>query len=769
MATSEYSHLPDLPPLAAFARRWGRRLAILAAVLLAAFVVLELTAGLLLPRRSTRYLLKGQSEGQAAWIDNQFFPYRFYAGRMAPSPLPVVARKKPEPGTLRVCLLGGSAAMGGTEPAFGIGRLMELLLRHRYPGHSVEVVQMAFDGANSHVLREAARDLKRLRPQAVVVLAGNDEVAGPYGPASGLGRWHHSATLARLMVLFSRTRQSQLFMALVNRLFPARVDLDVWRSQEPISLRGRMSPDDPRLQTAFRSFHRNLSSILRQAADASPVVIVSTVPVNLRDCAPFSTIFPEDESIAQEVRENLRAAIAAEAATNLVDAARLYAKVIRRHPAHAEALFRAGRMALNEHRIAEANALFSRARDVDALRLRADSTINAIIRQDAARNNVSLFDAEALFKVHSPQGIPGHELFLDHIHFTFDGNYLLALALIHRMEFLQAFEPEPSGSVSGPETLAGELLYDPWGKTRQLDTVINRLVRAPFRRQLNHAETLARLTREKSHWESRVAAISPDNTRTIFERRRTAHPDDPWLAAWVARYLVTLDRPVEAEAAAHTAYQHWPHRYEIRGLLALTQSLQGQDAEKGITLICGKSGRDNGYFDVEQAIAIGRGQLKHNGYDAVRPWLEYALERDPWNSEAAIALAKTLYHLNESMQSVQLLQSAVQRNPDNPLLWEELGSLYCVLGRWGMATRCYEKSEQIAPYRYERFLKWAEALYRLRQFSRARRPIQRYLEAIPDDPEGLALQEKIKANLPTEPEEEQEPEEEKKPQRFPWE
>jgi len=751
-----------------FCLRWLRRLGITIGVLLALLVVLEGASYLFYPGYSTRFLLDGESDGAPAWIDNQFFPYRFTPARLAKASLPIVALKSPTEETLRVCLLGGTAAMGEPDPSFGIGRQLELMLQSRYPNHTIEIIDMSLRGGNTHVLREVARDLEQLKPNAIVVLTGNEEVSGPYGPASDLGRLHHSAHIARLMTLFSRTQVSQLFRSIRNRLSPAQRDLDAWRNQEPISLKGRMDPRDPRLKTVFRSFRQNLNAILEMASEASPVVIVCTVPVNLRDCAPFSTSYLSDETSAQRVREELRAAITAEAATNRIEAARLYGKIIRRNPSHAEALFRAARMALRENHTAEAAALFSRARDTDALRLRADSRLNAIIRDCATENKVSLLDAEALFAIRSPQGIPGHELFLDHIHYSFDANYLLASALLDRMEFLQAFSPRPNGTVPNSAAMASELLYSPWGRADQLDSMIEQQIHTPFRHQLNNAQTLARLNKEKNQWDARVKAISQINTQTIFARRQASRPDDSWLAARTAWYLLLANAPPRAEGVAEVAYTNWPHRYDIRALLALSRALQGEDAKEGIQLIRGKDPY-TGYYDINRAIDIGLQLLEKKKVVEARPWFEYALARDPWNSEAAIALAKTLYQLDESAESVELLQHSIKQNPDNPLLWEELASLYCLAGKWNLATECFLKSEEIAPYRYERLFKWANALVRLRQYGRALGPLKRYLAAIPDAPEGLALQAQILSNLPPRPESLPEPLKASPSKNFPWE
>jgi len=793
----------ELPPWAAFLLRQFKRLGLALLLLALAGLLLELLSPLLFPGRPTRFLVPGETDGQPAWTENPFFTYRFYPGRLAPAPLPVVALQSPPEGTIRICLLGGSAAMGMPEPAFGLPRQLELMLQHRYPGHAIEVLPLGFDGANSHVLREIARDLTRLRPDAVVVLTGNDEVAGPYGPATGLGRLHSSSRIARWMVLFSRTRLSQFIADAFHRLFPARVDLEAWRSQEPITLRGRLAPRDPHLKTVERSFRKNLAAILTAAEEASPAVIVCTVPVNLRDCAPFSTSFLANEVTAQEVRESLRAAVEAEAATNRYEATRLYARAIERNPSHAEALFRAARLALNDHRTAEAAALFSRARDADALRLRADSRLNALIRECAADRPASLLDAEALFAIRSPQGIPGRELFLDHIHFSFEGSHLLASALIHRLEFMRAIPAQPAARLPAPAELADDMLYHPWGRAAQTETLIRQQLRAPFRRQLTNPETLARLNDELRHWKERAAAFSPDNTRAVFARRLASRPRDAWLAMRAAWHLLQSGDPARAEAAAEAAYARWPHRFDTRALLALTRSCLGRDARDSLALLCEAPGRC-GYGDIHAAVAIGRELLAMNRPADARPFLDYALQRDPWNSDAAIALAETLHlldginrraalqwqkygnrpnhpyawtlnglldvlrRLEEDQRAVTLLQDAIQRNPRNPLLWEELAVLYTLLGDWKTAHECYTRSEELAPYRYERYLKWAEAMFRLRQYRRAKIQMNRYQTYMPDDPEALALQEQIDAKMPSQPAA-AEPDEDKPARRFPWE
>lgn len=74
-----------------------------------------------------------------------------------------------------------------------------------------------------------------------------------------------------------------------------------------------------------------------------------------------------------------------------------------------------------------ANHHYIKARNLDALRFRPDVPINDTIRSIAKEHTgIHLADAQAVFKNMSPHNTPGRELFLDHVHLNFTGNYHLA-------------------------------------------------------------------------------------------------------------------------------------------------------------------------------------------------------------------------------------------------------------------------------------------------------------------------------------------------------
>ena len=112
----------------------------------------------------------------------------------------------------------------------------------------------------------------------------------------------------------------------------------------------------------------------------------------------------------------------------------------------AECLMKAGRLA-------EARERFELARDLDVLRFRADSRINADHPRGGRRaggcRRPSCRCGAGAGRQSDPDatGIPGGDLFYEHVHLTFDGNYLLARAVFDQvceaLPQLAALEAKP--------------------------------------------------------------------------------------------------------------------------------------------------------------------------------------------------------------------------------------------------------------------------------------------------------------------------------------
>jgi len=477
-------------------------------------------------------------------------------------------------------------------------------------------------------------------------------------------------------------------------------------------------------------------------------------PVNLRDCAPFATAYLKDETKAQEVREIFRAAIKATNDGDLHAAYARYGELLERNPRHAEALFRAATVALELGHVDEAAALYRRAADADALPLRATSTFQQIVRDLATQNHLGLCDADALFCAASTNGIPGHDLFLDHIHYAFPAACDLAADVLRALQDAPAFAARltaPEAPLPARDELAAYLLQNPWGELSVADTLLRQQLSQPFIRQTTHTNALAHLHAVREAAQARVDAIPPLQTHAIFARRKEARPDDLYLSARAAYYLIRIGDAPRAETAARNALALAPHRYDLRALLAFILSAQHKPFAEVLPVLHTPDAHD-GYFHIRYALNVAT-SLETAGHHAqAAEWARYILEQDPCNAGAAIQLARALYQLGEFDASIATLNAATEAVPENPLVWEELCSIYCLTHDWNASTKALNRAERLAPYRYTRLLKLAQAMARLHQYKRAHNALYRYLSVVPEDPDALALQAELADKLPHDPE-----------------
>jgi tetratricopeptide (TPR) repeat protein len=94
-------------------------------------------------------------------------------------------------------------------------------------------------------------------------------------------------------------------------------------------------------------------------------------------------------------------------------------------PGSADSAYKDARAALDRGDTAAAKTQFLRARDLDVVRFRAPSEFNQIIRRVAARTGAIYVPVAETFAGVSPGGIPGSNLFLEHVHPTRAGQALI--------------------------------------------------------------------------------------------------------------------------------------------------------------------------------------------------------------------------------------------------------------------------------------------------------------------------------------------------------
>src|SRR5262249_1499945 len=149
-----------------------------------------------------------------------------------------------------------------------------------------EVINTAVTAINSHVILPIARECAGYEPDLFIAYIGNNEVVGPFGPAGVVGRHSPNLSLIRTNIAVKVTRTGQLIDALLARIGPAREAPQFWGGME-MFVRSQVRATDAALLTTYAHFRQNLDDICRAAAGAGAATILCTVPVNLRECAPF--------------------------------------------------------------------------------------------------------------------------------------------------------------------------------------------------------------------------------------------------------------------------------------------------------------------------------------------------------------------------------------------------------------------------------------------------------------------------------------------------
>ncbi len=149
-------------------------------------------------------------------------------------------------------------------------------------------------------------------------------------------------------------------------------------------LEHQVPPADPRKKLAYDYFRSNLEDILAAAKGSGARVLLSTVAVNLKDCAPFASQQASalDQRQKDQWKQAFEAGMRAQQNQELAGALTNYEAAGQIDASFAELQFRWAECYLNVTNLEQARRHFELARDDDALPFRADSTLNSIIAEE---------------------------------------------------------------------------------------------------------------------------------------------------------------------------------------------------------------------------------------------------------------------------------------------------------------------------------------------------------------------------------------------------
>jgi len=660
--------------------------------------VLELALRIIGLGHHTSFLIAKRIDGKDCVVQNDRFGWTFFGKGLARTPHPfILARNKP-PGTVRIFVLGESAAYGDPQPAFGLPRMLEVLLAARRPQVRFEVVNAAMTAINSHVIVQIAKDCARTQADFWVIYMGNNEIIGPYGAGTIFGPRIPPLALIKLQLVLKTTRLGQAIAGLLDSIRAGRAGAQEWAGLAMFTA-NHIRHDDKRLQIVYSQFRRNLAEILSLGKNAGARLIVSTIGTNLKDCAPFGSMHrPDISQLELEQWQQLyQRAVKAQQATDLGQAIELLNSAARIDPTFADLQYRLGRCYLAIGQTNLAKECLVRARDYDSLRFRADSQLNAIIRGSVIgrqAEGIYLVDAQQCLAAASPAGIEGRELFYEHVHLRFEGNYMLAKAIASQIDQLLPADDTQVADWPTVQDCAKALAFTDWDKYQALTGMLARLVDRPFVDQSDHAEQYQFLQGQIQQIAGSVQASNLPVHDQIYRQAIQSRPDDWVLYANHAYLLQKLGRLDEAADAWQHVQQLLPHTGQGSCQIGIVRAAQGryEQAIEAFKQALQKEPEMLAAIDGLASALASKGRYQ----EAIQLY-KRALRIKPAFSQSRMGLALCLQATGKTNEAQEQLKLACEYPINTPSGLLAAGKACIEHGWLDQAIRHLDKAADIAP------------------------------------------------------------------------
>lgn len=300
--------------------------------------------------------------------------------------------------TFRILCLGGSTTAGFPyEVNINFPYFIKTRLDYLYTDKNIEVINLGISAINSFTVLDLAPQMKIVEPDLILIYIGHNEFYGALGVASAeftsLNRSIIKFILALRQVRIYQVL-SELYYALLPEPEGPRGDL-----MQKMIAEHLIDRDSEAYTGTIRNFRENLREMFQIFQEDSIPVIIGTVVSNLADQPPLQDLAASGGTAAAK-------------------------------PSPAMEKYNEGRQYYEAADFKKAKVALTEARDLDGMRFRASSDINKIIKETAGEVSLPIAEIEALFVRYSKNGIPGQDIFLEHLHPKPQGYGLIARGFV---------------------------------------------------------------------------------------------------------------------------------------------------------------------------------------------------------------------------------------------------------------------------------------------------------------------------------------------------
>lgn len=333
------------------------------------------------------------------------------------------------PGTYRIFCLGASTTIGypymynGSYPSLLQDRLSAL-----FPEKNIEVINLGITAVASYTVLDFAKEVVKYQPDLILIYMGHNEFYGALGAGSTqfIGK---NRLVIHLYLQLQKFKLFQLVRDTIHWIGNKFKTKNVYTRQRNLMeqmVRDKSIPfGGSTYKNVMKNFQANVREIVEIAHHHRIDLLLCTVASNIRDQHPFISL-SKDSTLSKKTKQLLTSVQELMDRNSYDEALVQLHQIVAIDSQRADAHFLLGRCYDYLEDFEKARTHYELARDFDGLRFRASSELNTIIRQICCSDQVPLVDIEKKFYEAAINGIPGKDLFWEHVHPKLNGYFLIA-------------------------------------------------------------------------------------------------------------------------------------------------------------------------------------------------------------------------------------------------------------------------------------------------------------------------------------------------------
>lgn len=357
----------------------------------------------------------------------------------------------------RIFCMGGSTTYGRPyhDKVSFCGWLREYL-QAADPLRNWEVINAGGISFASYRVAKLMGELKQYQPDLFIVYSGQNEFLEErsYGALADLPSW-----LINLNAALSGTRVYTAMKDMIDAMQTGSLQ----QAKQHYKLSGEVEEvlnytvgpesyhrDDALKRQIVTHYRLNLMRMVRIARSADADIVFVQPAINIKDMSPFKSEHRDglDEQAQQDWEALYQRATVLQEAGNLPEALLVYQQAREIDDRYAEVHYRIGQVLFSLGRYDEAETSFRQAVEEDVAPLRMLDSMQQIVADIAASEDVPLIDFPGIIREaylqHYDHAVFGKEYFPDHVHTNMEGYRLLGVALFDYLASQNIVIPDAS-------------------------------------------------------------------------------------------------------------------------------------------------------------------------------------------------------------------------------------------------------------------------------------------------------------------------------------